>query len=289
MPNIKVTTTKTEAKVTVDQTQAVISLTENPVEIIPGTSGPQGATGVVQAVAPITYDLPNASVGINIGQNLETVANTLKLTDDLTAIDSIAFDTAAGETSAVAKLAWNDTEGTLEFGLKGGNVTLQIGQEQVVRVRNNTGSTLLNGSAVYITSANAGQINVTLASNDTEAHSSKTLGVLTEDIANGQQGFCTTQGLVRGLDTSALTEGATIWLGTNGGLTTTRPSAPANSVVIGVCVSQSQGQSTNGIIFVRVINGFELDELHNVLITNPQDGDALKYNAALGLWVNGAI
>jgi len=101
------------------------------------------------------------SVGLNVGSNLETSANFLKVTDDLTAIDSIAFDTAAGETSAVGKIVWNDTDGTLEFGLKGGNVTLQIGQEQVVRVRNNTGATLHNGSAVYITSATSGQINVT--------------------------------------------------------------------------------------------------------------------------------
>jgi len=284
--NYKVTVTEDVTSVSVDETSAVIAVTEQEVTIAPQVTGLQGATGVVQGIAPITYDLQTASVGLNVGSNLETSANFLKVTDDLTAIDSIAFDTAAGETSAVGKIVWNDTDGTLEFGLKGGNVTLQIGQEQVVRVRNNTGATLLNGSAVYITSATSGQINVTLASNDTEANSSKTLGILTEDIPNGQQGFCTTQGLVRGLNTSALTEGATIWLGTNGGLTTTRPSAPANSVAMGVCVSQSGGEATNGIIFVRVINGFELEELHDVLISSPADNEVLTYEASSGLWKN---
>jgi len=195
--NYKVTVTEDVTSVSVDETSAVIAITEQEVSVSTQVTGLQGATGVVQAVAPITYDLQTASVGLNVGSNLETSANFLKVTDDLTAIDSIAFDTAAGETSAVGKIVWNDTDGTFEFGLKGGNVTLQIGQEQVVRVRNNTGATLHNGSAVYITSATSGQINVTLASNDTEANSSKTLGILTEDISNGQQGFCTTQGLVR--------------------------------------------------------------------------------------------
>ena len=39
-------------------------------------------------------------------------------------------------------------------------------------------------------------------------------------------------------------------------------------------------------IFVKPQNGYELEELHNVLITNPQNGQVLKYNSTLGLWVN---
>jgi hypothetical protein len=33
--------------------------------------------------------------------------------------------------------------------------------------------------------------------------------------------------------------------------------------------------------------GLILSEIHDVLINNPQDGDVLKYNAALGVWQNG--
>jgi hypothetical protein len=44
--------------------------------------------------------------------------------------------------------------------------------------------------------------------------------------------------------------------------------------------------NNNGIIFVKVDNGYELDELHNVLISSPVDGDLLRYNAGLEVWEN---
>ena len=46
--------------------------------------------------------------------------------------------------------------------------------------------------------------------------------------------------------------------------------------------------ATQGSVFVKVVNGFELDELHNVKITNPQDGQVLKYQASTQLWINAA-
>lgn len=271
-----------EVKVTVATTNALLNVTETVAEIVLGTAGPQGPAGFnaadISAVLPATYDSNAIEIGID-QDAFDYIGN----------LDYAQFDTTTTATGGVGKLLWNDTDGTLEFQLKGGNVTLQVGQEEVVRVRNNTGSPLLEGTAVYISSANSGHINVTKASNDTEAHSSKTLGVLTENIANGESGYCTIQGLVRNLNTSALTEGATIWLGTNGQLTTTRPTAPNHSVVIGVCVVQSQGNATNGSIYVRVINGFELDELHNVLITTPANNQGLVYESATQLWKNKQI
>lgn len=268
-----------EVKVVITETNSELNVTEIDAEIILGTSGPQGAAGsgvdTIEATLPATWATATDTIGVDQSA-FDYIGN----------LDYAQFDTTTTATPGVGKLLWNDTDGTLEFQLKGGNVTLQIGQEEVVRVRNNTGSPLLDGTAVYITSASSGHINVTKASNNTEGNSSKTLGILTENIANGQSGFCTVQGLVRNLNTSALTEGATIWLGTDGGLTTTRPTAPANSVVMGVCVVQSQGNATNGVIFVRVINGFELEELHNVLISDLANNQSLVYESSTQLWKN---
>jgi hypothetical protein len=56
-------------------------------------------------------------------------------------------------------------------------------------------------------------------------------------------------------------------------------------VFIGVVTRVS---STNGEIFVRVQNGFELDELHDVLITSKTNGDLLQYESSTGLWKNKA-
>jgi len=106
------------------------------------------------------------------------------------------------------------------------NVSLQIGQEQWIRVRNVTGSTIPNGSAVYINGTSANVPTIALA----QANSGTTTvvaGLTTEAIANNAFGFVTSLGLVRTLNTSAFTTGA-VYLSetTPGGLTQTIPVAP---------------------------------------------------------------
>lgn len=221
-----------------------------------------------------------------IDSELATKANTADLptlVQQLEQLDYAKFDTTyAGGSTQPGMVAWNDTDGTLEFQLKGGNVTLQIGQEQVVRVKNNTGSTLDNGKAVYISGSDGNNLRVAYANASSESTSSGTIGVLTEDLNNGNAGFVTTFGLVRNINTSALTEGAAVWLSTtNGVLTSTRPTAPNHSVMVGFCL---RSHAINGVIFVRVDNGWELDELHNVLISAPVNGQALTYDN--GVWKN---
>ena len=201
-----------------------------------------------------------------------------------TAVNSLQYNTATLETANVAgKTAWNDADGTLDLRLKDGDVTLQLGQEQVVRVVNKSGVTLPEGAAVYVVGAFYQRLSVALASSNSESLSSSTIGVVTHSggIANNAQGYVTLSGLVRGLNTSAYTEGATLWLNTVAGTySTTRPIAPAHAVRIGwVIVS-----GVNGSIMVSVANPYELEELHNVKITNPQEGDHLVYRS--GLWVN---
>ena len=40
----------------------------------------------------------------------------------------------------------------------------------------------------------------------------------------------------------------------------------------------------NGQIYVRVQNGYELDELHNVSAQSPSNGQTLVYNSSNSLW-----
>jgi hypothetical protein len=106
-----------------------------------------------------------------------------------------------------------------------------------------------------------------------------------ETTAKNQVGRVITEGLIEGVNTNGFNEGDLLWLSASqaGGLTATRPVAPNHGVFIGVCVRKNQN---NGSIFVKVQNGVELDELHNVLISNPQNGDILKYNGTTHLWYN---
>lgn len=203
--------------------------------------------------------------------------------DDIPYID---FSTASTvPVSDVAKLVWDNGEGTLTFGLKGGNVDLNIGQEQVALCYNGTGSTLTDGQVVYISGAQGQRPRISLAQANTESSSSKALGIVTETIANGAEGFITTFGMVNNVDTSAFTAGQALWLSPTvaGGLTATKPTSPNHLVFIGYAVSIN---ASSGKIFVNPQNGYEFDELHDVLITSKADNDIITYNGSSSVWVN---
>lgn len=152
-------------------------------------------------------------------------------------------------------------------------------------VNNRTGSTLLKGQVVYISGAQGNRVTVALAQANAEMTSSTTFGIVENDIANNQSGYIITQGSLIGLNTSAFTEGAALWLSptTAGAFTTTKPTAPNHLVLVGYV---ERSQSVNGSVFIKIANGYELDELHSVLITSPTDGQTLTYDGASSLWKN---
>jgi hypothetical protein len=66
-------------------------------------------------------------------------------------------------------------------------------------------------------------------------------------------------------------------------LTATKPKAPNHLVYIGVVERANNG---NGQIYVRVQNGYELDEIHDVQINSPANGQTILYDASTSLWKN---
>ena len=159
-------------------------------------------------------------------------------------------------------------------------------------VVNNTGSTLLKGQVVYASGSvgASGKLRVSVSSNAAESTSSKTFGILAEDIINGGEGLLVSEGLLEGIDTSTASDGDPVWLGVNGakiyGLAN-KPSAPAHLVFLGIVVGG--GNVNNGSIFVKIQNGFELEELHNVSIATLADNQVLRYDVTTGLWKNETI
>ena len=195
--------------------------------------------------------------------------------------DSITFNTAKDGTVGVGEVEYNDTQGSLIQGLKGGNVTNVIGQQLHQRVNNRTGATLNKGDVVYLSGSQGNRITVAKGLAVTDAFSANTFGVVAESIADNQSGFIITEGLITGLNTSALTEDSAVYLSPTvaGALTSTKPQAPQHSVYIGVCVKSNNG---SGELFVKIRNGLEMDELHDTRITNPVTGAILYYSG--GLW-----
>lgn len=147
------------------------------------------------------------------------------------------------------------------------------------------GEALTKGQAVYVTGADGTNMIVGKASNATEATSSKTLGLIAQNLATNDQGFVVTEGLLAGIDTSTAQAGDPVWLGTNGNLIfglANKPYAPTHMVFIGIV---TRAQQNNGEIFVKVQNGFELQELHNVQITStPADNTVLAYETSTSLY-----
>jgi hypothetical protein len=219
--------------------------------------------------------------------NLEETFTIKKIvTDEGFVGNYVQFNTAATETSAVGKLKWNDNDGSLDLGLKGGNTTLQIGQETVVRVVNKTGSLIPNGKVVKVV-ANPGGANtgIALAQADSDANSATVLGITTEDISNNGLGFITIQGLVHDVNTNAFNEGDVLYLSPTsaGDLTNVKPVTPQHMVIIGYVAKKGVA---DGHILLHVQNGYELDELHNVKISAATSGDTLVYNGTTQVWEN---
>ena len=152
------------------------------------------------------------------------------------------------------------------------------------------GVAINKGQAVYVTSADGTNMIVGLASNASEMTSSKTMGLLDATVSANGMANVVTEGLLAGLDTSlAGTAGDPVWLGENGNLIyglPNKPYAPRHLVFIGIVTRKNQN---NGEIFVKVQNGFELQEIHNVdlITTVPVSGHILGYDGTL--WVNRTI
>jgi len=152
------------------------------------------------------------------------------------------------------------------------------------------GVAINKGQAVYVTSADGTNMIVGLASNASEATSSKTMGLLDATVSTNGFANVVTEGLLAGLDTTGATAaGDPVWLGTGGNLIyglASKPYAPAHLVFIGIVTRRNV---SNGEIFVKVQNGFELKEIHDVdlITTAPINGHLLGFDGTL--WVNKTI
>ena len=274
--------------------------------------------------APIDVNVDSAPIDIEVGAaqgpagptgpagpNSVTSATTSDGTANLSlaslsvagsaSVDNITFDQTPEIAGGVGVMRWNNTDGTVDLGLKGGNVTLQLGQEFLARVVNKTGSNLLESQykVVRIRIASEGgaqgqRLAVVLAQGDNDPDSTTTLGVVTENIDNNQEGFITIMGQVRNINTTGSLQGET-WVDGDvlylsptiaGGLTKVKPQAPQHSVTVAYVEYAHQN---NGKLFVKVDNGYELNELHDVAINGVPTGQFLKRNSENTLWVNSSI
>lgn len=171
---------------------------------------------------------------------------------------------------AEGKAYWDVTHKTLSMNLTD-DVNLQVGQETLIRVHNDTVATITNGSVVYLTGASGVYPTVALAKADYE-DTYYAVGVATQDIEAGAQGFITRTGKVHDLNTSSYTAGDSIYVSpdTAGAFTNVKPSTLAMRVGR-VVVSDA----TVGSIYV------------NISQINPQTSSAISAGAAVAFFLDG--
>lgn len=225
----------------------------------------------------------DSTTGKIIQNSVVTVSDTGAISgvSSLGVANYVDFNTSPTVTNATGRMYWNTAQNTVSVGISS-TMVADIGQTLYARATNAESVTISKGEPVYQFGASGDRVSVKRAYNTSDATSAKTLGLAAEDIAAGQIGMILCQGVLDGLNLGAYSPGDTLYLGaTAGTLTATKPYAPNHLVYIGTVERANSG---NGRIYVRVQNGYEMDELHNVSAQSPSDGQILIYNSTTSLW-----
>ncbi len=175
-----------------------------------------------------------------------------------------------------------------------GSISLAATNDLVARtitavVTNDEAVAITKGQVVYAYAATGNRMSVKLANNSSDATSSKTVGVVSDaSISAGGTGTITLVGVVDGLNLGSYSDGDAVYLGsTAGSITNVKPYAPNHMVFVGIIERANNG---NGQLYVRIQNGYELNEIHDVQITGtPDAGSMIIYDKTNSLWKNATL
>ena len=142
-----------------------------------------------------------SSIGRRVGGPNSTIENLTGLIGPIRTPTYIQFDKTANHTPIAGQIAWNAQEGTLDVGLNNGTVALQIGEEILYRVHNGSGVVIPDGTLVMFTGTLGINGRLVVAAYDGVSPPETILGLATEEIGIGLEGYVTHFGKVRGIQT----------------------------------------------------------------------------------------
>ena len=246
-----------------------------------------------------TYTLPNLDGTLALLSDIPSLTGYVPYTGATQDVNLGEFGLTAGQltldisptgTAVVGTTRWNNTLGSSETLLKGGSVLLKNGVDLVARVVNKVfpNATLTKAAyqAVRVSGAQGQRLAVAYAQANNDANSADTFGLVTETIPTNQEGFIICVGQLENINTTGSLQGET-WVDGDvlylsptvpGGITNIKPLAPQHLVVIGYV---EYAHVNNGKIYVKIMNGWELGELHDVNTTGVVAGQVLKYNGTI--------
>lgn len=218
-----------------------------------------------------------------------TVQTTAAITPNLSGYAPLSSPALTGVPTAPTPLA-SDNSTTIATTAYVTNAvassTTSASTSKVVQTcRNATGSLIPARSVVYINGANGTHPTIQLAQANAESTSYRTFGITSADIANSADGTVVIIGEILNVNTGSFAAGDQLFLSPTvaGGITNVKPSAPDHMVYVGVC---TRANTNNGSIEVKVVNGFELNELHDVAIATKLDKQLVAYESSTNLWKN---
>jgi hypothetical protein len=263
-----------------------------------------GSTGISynSTTGVITNSAPDQTVSLT-GAGTTSISGTypsFTITSNDTYNGTV---TSIGITESVAALSITGspvtTSGNINIGFAGSPTQYVAGdgslvtfptiitqaQNLVAEVYNNTGATLTKGTIVYINGGQGNLPTVTKAIATSDPTSAQTFGFINVDLTNNNNGYVTIIGRLENIDTQAFANGTQLYLSgvTAGTYTSTKPQAPIHLVYVAIVV---RSHPTQGVLEVKIQNGVEIDEIHDVQIISLANNNILQYSSADSLWHN---
>jgi hypothetical protein len=232
------------------------------------------ASWAVSASRAITSSFALTASYVNpLLQNVIITGSLLVTQSSISKVDYIDFTTTTTPAFQEGRVNWVDDTKTLAIDTELNGFQIEVGHQNVIRVRNETGITISRGRVVYLSGSSGNRPLIYTSSYEIDPTSAGTVGLVAADIGSSNNGYVISNGLIRDVNTTAFNAGAVLYLSSSGQLSTTAPVAPLHAVRMGKVITSAVA----GIIHVDVDNGYEIGELHDVVdtSTNSSYGDLL--------------
>lgn len=233
---------------------------------------------VVSNALVAANDTQDTAIGLNTTHRSSDGSDHTFIDQDVTStatptFGAVQYTPSAGSAHAEGKLYYDSDDDTFVMYNAESEVGLNVGEEMWIYVRNDSGATITNGTAVYVTGATGQKPTIALAKADADA-TAHVVAIATHNIENNSNGYVADFGIVRDFDTSSWLEGADLYLSATvaGGLTT---NAPTGTDVTLKVAEVLYSHAVNGKILVNVGDHFHIADAWDVNDGTPTSGNFL--------------
>jgi hypothetical protein len=246
-------------------------------------------SGTLNAKTIVTNDIFSGdSTAVQILDGLG-VGGNLGVTGSISSPTHIQMGSGSATTLAAGRMWYNESDGTWNLGMGGGNITQQVGEELFRYGKASSAITDSPLQLIYKTGTVGASGVITFAPAIAGiTDSDQILGCATENIALNSFGRITSYGVIHNITTDGSAYGET-WADNNdiyynpttGGLTKTIPTSGLK-MLIGTVINASAGGAGSFVVKLGVAT--YLSRLSDVTLSSLTANDTLRYNGTA--WVN---